>query len=178
MGPLRYAPNLDGLREFLDCAWPLLRARFPALELEILGGVEAASIAAADTRFAQPGVRVIARFVDPAPHLAAATLTINPQRDIRGSSIKLIESLLAGRVCVSTRDGARGFLNASLAGLVTAASVGDMVAEISALLDDIGERHRREFADHAKLDTWTWDAMAQRQLALYRQLAPRADRLQ
>jgi hypothetical protein len=33
---LRYAPNLDGLREF-DCAWPLLRARF-ALELEILAG--------------------------------------------------------------------------------------------------------------------------------------------
>ncbi len=123
-------------------------------------------------------MRVIARFVDPAPHLAAATLTINPQRDIRGSSIKLIESLLAGRVCVSTRDGARGFLNASLAGLVTAASVGDMVAEISALLNDAGERHRREFADHAKLDTWTWDAMAQRQLALYRQLAPRVDRLQ
>jgi GT2 family glycosyltransferase len=178
MGPLRYAPNLDGLREFLDCAWPPLRARFPALELDILGGIEAGPIAAADTRFAQPGVRVIARFVDPAPHLAAATLTINPQRDIRGSSIKLIESLLAGRVCVSTRDGARGFLNASLAGLVSAASIDDMVPEISALLDDADERHRREFADHAKLDTWTWDAMAQRQLALYRQLAPRGHRLQ
>jgi len=178
MGPLRYAPNLDGLREFLDCAWPPLRARFPTLELEILGGVEAAPIATADARFAQPGVRVIARFVDPAPHLAAATLTINPQRDIRGSSIKLIESLLAGRVCVSTRDGARGFLNASLAGLVTAVSVSDMAAEICALLDDADERHRREIADLAKLDTWTWDAMAQRQLALYRQLAPRVDRLQ
>jgi hypothetical protein len=53
-----------------------------------------------------------------------------------------------------------------------------MAAEISALLSDAGERHRRESGDHAKLDNWTWDAMAQRQLALYRQLAPRVDRLQ
>jgi hypothetical protein len=174
MGPLRYAPNLDGLREFLDRVWPVLRAQFPALELTILGGIEAGPIAGSDVRLAQAGVQVIARFVDPAPYLAAATLTINPQRDIRGSSIKLIESLLAGRVCVSTRDGARGFLNASLAGLAVAANIGDMAVEISTLLNNAGERHRRELTDHAKLDTWTWDAMAQRQLALYRQLSPRA----
>ncbi len=173
MGPLRYAPNLDGLREFLDHAWPALRERFPALELVILGGGEAGPIAAAEPRFAQPGVQVIARFVDPERHLGEATLTINPQRDIRGSSIKLIESLLAGRVCVSTHDGARGFLNAGLDGLAITDTIPGMAHEICALLNDRDERHRRERVDGLKLDAFTWDAMAQRHLALYRRLSPR-----
>ena len=102
-----------------------------------------------------------------------ATLTINPQRDIRGSSIKLIESLLAGRICVSTRDGARGFLNAGLDGLAIADGITGMAHEISVLLDDREQRHRRERADPARLDAFTWDAVAQRHLALYRSLSPR-----
>ena len=103
MGPFRYAPNLNGLLEFLDSAWPVLRRRFPALQLTVLGGEESAAVVAREPRLRQPGVEVLSRFVDPAPHLAACSLSINPQRDIRGSSIKLIESLLAGRVCVSSR---------------------------------------------------------------------------
>ena len=173
MGPLRYAPNHDGVREFLAEAWPRLRAQFPDCVLTILGGVEAEGIASGDALFAQPGVDVVARFVDPAPCLAAATLTINPQRGIRGSSIKLIESLLAGRVCVSTRDGARGFLNAGLGGLEAADGIAAMAEPIAALLGNDGERRRRESGDGAKLDAWTWDAMAARQLALYRQLCAR-----
>jgi glycosyltransferase involved in cell wall biosynthesis len=173
MGPLRYAPNLGGLREFLTTAWPALRAHSPTLELVVLGGVEAGPIAAAEACFAQPGVQVIAHFVDPAAHLAAATLTINPQRDIRGSSIKLIESLLAGRVCVSTRDGARGFLNAGLDGLAIAEDIAGMAHEVSMLLDDRDQRHRRERGDGSRPDAFTWDAVAQRHLALYRNLSPR-----
>jgi len=174
MGPLRYAPNLEGVREFLAKVWPVLRNRFPTVELTILGGVEAGPITAVDERFHQPGVRVVDRFVDPTLHLAQTTLTINPQRDIRGSSIKLIESLLAGRICVSTIDGARGFANATLDGLVTCTDIASMAEPIGALLANPGERHRRESTDGTKLDAWTWDAMALRQLALYRQLTPRS----
>ena len=173
MGPFRYAQNRDGVLEFLDNAWPVLRARFANLELVILGGVESATIAASDARLRQPGVRLIAEFVEPSPYLRDCTLSINPQREIRGSSIKLIESLLAGRVCVSTTDGARGFGEAGFDGLVCASDITAMAAPIAALLADDAERLRREQADGVRLDAYTWDAMAQRQLALYREL--RAD---
>jgi glycosyltransferase involved in cell wall biosynthesis len=156
--------------EFLERAWPALRARFADLELVILGGAESAAVAAGDARLRQPGVRLISEFVDPSAHLASCTLSINPQRNIRGSSIKLIESLLAGRVCVSTADGARGFGGAQLAGLVCAADIASMAAPIAGLLADASERHRRECADGERLDAYTWDAMAQRQLALYHEL--------
>jgi glycosyltransferase involved in cell wall biosynthesis len=175
MGPFRYAQNRDGILEFLGTAWPALRGRFPDLVLTILGGAESAEIAAAEPRLRQPGVELVTAFVDPAPYLDWCTLTINPQRNIRGSSIKLIESLLAGRVCVSTADGARGFADSHLEGLALAPSIAEMAAPIAALLADHGKRRRRERGDEARLDAFTWDAMAQRQFDLYARLLDRPD---
>ena len=170
MGPFRYAQNRDGILEFIERVWPALHSRFAGLELTILGGVESAAIAAADSRLRQPGIVLISDFVDPAAHLQACTLSINPQREIRGSSIKLIESLLAGRVCVSTADGARGFGDANLEGLLQAADIAAMLDPIAAMLSDGAARLRRERADALRLDAYTWDAMAQRQLSLYERL--------
>jgi len=170
MGPFRYAQNRDGILEFLATAWPGLRSRFPDLALGILGGAESAAVAAANPILRQPGVDLVTAFVDPAPYLDQCTLTINPQRNIRGSSIKLIESLLAGRVCVSTADGARGFADSGLEGLVLAPAIATMEAPIALLLADQGERRRRERCDDARLDRFTWNTMADRQFELYRRL--------
>jgi GT2 family glycosyltransferase len=170
MGPFRYAQNRDGILAFLDLAWPSLKQQFPDLRLTILGGAESKEIAASDPRLTQEGVDLISAFVDPAPYLAGCTLSINPQYDIRGSSIKLIESLLARRVCVSTAAGARGFAREGLQGLVAADDIAGMAAPIATLLADAALRHRLESADDEKLDTHTWDAVAQHQLELYRTL--------
>ena len=172
MGPFRYAQNRDGILEFLERAWPGLKARFPDLRLTILGGVESATIVANDARLRQDGVEVVSAFVDPAPYLQQCTLTINPQTGIRGSSIKLIESLLAGRVCVSTADGTRGFGADDLHGLVVAQDIATMENAIALLLADAAKRRALERMDDAKLDQHTWDAIADRQFALYRQLTP------
>ncbi|HSX62505.1 MAG TPA: glycosyltransferase [Tahibacter sp.] len=170
MGPFRYAQNLHGILAFIDEAWPALRAEFPELRLRILGGVESAAIAERDARLREPGIELVSAFVDPAPHLAECSLSINPQRDIRGSSIKLIESLLAGRVCATTADGARGFADAGLGGLLPSPDIAGMAATIAPLLRDPAHRHRLERGDDAKLDAFTWDAMAARQRELYRSL--------
>ncbi len=170
MGPLRYPPNLSGIREFLTWAWPRLKAQFPEITITILGGEEARTNTAGDALFEQPGVEIISRFVDPTPYLQQASLTINPQRDIRGSSLKLIESLLAGRVCVSTRDGARGFLDESLAGLSVCAGVADMIDSIAMLLNNPAARHALERPNLEQLARYGWDAIADRQANVYRNL--------
>jgi GT2 family glycosyltransferase len=172
MGPFRYAQNLHGILAFIDGAWPALRAEFPQLRLRILGGAESAAMAESDARLRGAGIELISAFVDPAPHLAGCSLSINPQVDIRGSSIKLIESLLAGRVCVSTGDGARGFADAGLGALVCSPDIGGMAARIAPLLRDAQQRHRLERADDDILDNFTWDAMAARQREVYRTLCP------
>jgi GT2 family glycosyltransferase/glycosyltransferase involved in cell wall biosynthesis len=170
MGPFRYAQNREGILEFLDTAWPTLRAQFPELRLTILGGGESAALAASDARLRQDGVETVSTFVDPAPYLQNCTLSINPQRAIRGSSIKLIESLLAGRVCVSTADGTRGFGDEGFDDLVVAPNIAAMAEPIAALIADPARRRRLERADDLKLDRYTWDAIASQQFALYRRL--------
>lgn len=174
MGPFRYAQNRIGISEFLDHCWPSLRARFPDLRLTILGGPESATIAKTDARLNQEGIELVSEFVDPTPYLQRCTLSINPQSDIRGSSIKLIESLLAGRICVSTADGARGFVQENLSSLVVASHIAAMAVPIAELIANIERRHQLERADDIALDRYTWDAVTARQLALYSHLMKRA----
>ena len=170
MGPFRYAQNREGIVEFLDTAWPKLKTQFPDLRITILGGVESAALVAIDARLRQDGVETISAFVDPAAYLQNCTLSINPQNAIRGSSIKLIESLLAGRVCVSTADGTRGFGDAGFDDLVVAPTIAAMAEPIAALIADPARRRRLERADDVKLDRYTWDAIASQQFGLYQRL--------
>jgi GT2 family glycosyltransferase/glycosyltransferase involved in cell wall biosynthesis len=170
LGPFRYAQNLDGIRNFLSLAYPAIKAAVPAACLLILGGDQAPARVAGDALFSQDGVTVLEYREDVASLLAASALTLNPLTGIRGSSIKVIESLAAGRVCVSTRDGARGFINAGFAGLVITSGVADMADEVIALLQDDERRHRIEGADKALLADFQWDRSAALQSSLYRTL--------
>jgi GT2 family glycosyltransferase len=176
IGPFRYGPNLDGLRGFLRAAWPAIRAAHPEVTLTALGGDESFAIVAADPLLRQDGVTVLGHREDVPDLLRAATLTINPLTGIRGSAVKLIESLSAGRVCVSTEDGARGFGADRLAGLVAVADVASMAAPIVALLADVGHRHRLEMQDRGRLADHQWERCAERQRRLYEALlAPRGE---
>jgi len=169
-GPLRYGPNLAGIRAFLAEVFPGLRADVPDAGLLILGGDEAPRIIAGDPVFTQPGVRMLGHREDVADLLAQCALTVNPLDAIRGSSLKVIESLSAGRACVSTTQGARGFADAGFEGLVLARSVAAMREPIARLLQDDAERHRIERPDPARLAPFQWTACARRQGTLYAQL--------
>ena len=125
---------------------------------------------AGDPLFAGDGIEVLEHRDDVAGELAACALTINPLTAIRGSPIKLVESLVAGRVCVSTREGARGFADAGLAGLLTTEGIAAMAQPIIRLLRDADERHRLESADTAQLSRYTWAVSAGLQKSLYLRL--------
>ena len=78
------------------------RRRFPHATLTILGGDESLAIARGEPAFAQAGVQVLGHRDDVPRLLAQCTLAINPLTRIRGSAVKLVETLAAGRVCVTT----------------------------------------------------------------------------
>jgi glycosyltransferase involved in cell wall biosynthesis len=170
IGPFRYAPNARGIRCFLQLAWPALRARVPHLELVVLGGDEALATTRADPLFSQAGVRILGHRDDVARHIVECTLTVNPLANIRGSAVKVLESLAAGRACVSTREGARGYRDAGLAGLVLVDDVAGMADAVVHLLTDPAERHRRERPDARALAPFRWEACAGAQARLYERL--------
>jgi GT2 family glycosyltransferase len=172
-GPFRYLPNLDGLRVFLTRVFPELRRRFPGLEITILGGDGARQFAASGPLLRQPGVWVEDAVDDVRPWLERCALTINPLAATRGSSLKLIESLAAGRVCVSTRDGARGFADSALPGLLVADDIPAMLEPITRMLADEDARLALEQPELAKLQPFSWDSAAAKQEQIYRQLLRR-----
>lgn len=166
VGPFRYAPNRDGIRVFIADAWPRVRAAVPDATLTVLGGDEHIGWTRDDPLFARAGVEVLGHRDDVPALLAASTLTLNPLVNIRGSAVKLVESLAAGRICVSTAEGARG-MPLQTPALVVVADVAAMAAPIVELMRDEARRHRLEAPDRAALAPFGWEAAVTRQLALY-----------
>ena len=171
VGPFRYGPNRDGIERFLQAAWPRIRAAIPASTLLILGGNEHPGYVAGRAAFAQPGVRILGHRDDVPALLAQCALTINPLVGIRGSAVKIAESLLAGRVCVSTAEGARGYLHPVAPGLVTVATVDALADTVLALLRDPVERHRLEVCARANGDALGWSGGVRALQTLYSSLS-------
>ena len=172
MGPFRYQPNYTGLLAFLLQVWPALLARHPDAQLVVLGGPESSSPRFHHEALRQRGVKLVSEFVDPAPVLAASALTINPQQEIRGSALKVAESLLARRVCISTAAGARGFDQLAASALLICDSWPLMLDELDGLLADIDRRHWLEQSSETVRVALSWDGKAEQLLALYRSLLP------
>jgi glycosyltransferase involved in cell wall biosynthesis len=170
MGPFRYAQNLHGIRGFLRMAYPQIKAVIPEASLRILGGDEAPATVAGDELFAQPGVSVLGYRDDVPELLSECALTVNPLSGIRGSSIKVIESLAAGRACVSTEEGARGVDGAAFPGLITVGQVADMAAPVIDLLTHTEKRRRIEMPPRSEIERFQWQHCAGIQSALYRTL--------
>ena len=155
VGPFRYGPNREGIARFLRDAWPRIHGAIPEATLMILGGDESLAMTRGDALFAQAGVELLGHRDDVPRLLAQCTLTVNPLSSIRGSAVKLVETLAAGRVCVTTADGARGFAGAA-PGLVVVPDVAAMADPIVVLLRDASRRNALERPDAARLDAFGW----------------------
>jgi len=170
LGPFRYRPNLEGIAAFLERAYPILLDQVPNISIDVLGGDEVKAAAQMGC-FAQKGVRLHGYVRDPSMFLKMCVATVNPLRGIRGSSIKLIESLAAGRVCVSTVEGARGFTEAGFRSLVTVQDVEQMAEPLARLLLDARWRHELEKPDPARLGCYSWEAAGADLATFYSELA-------
>ena len=173
IGPFRYGPNREGIVRFLRDAWPAIRTAVPAASLLILGGDEHAHWTAGEPAFDAEGVQVAGHRDDVPALLAQSALTINPLAQIRGSAIKLVESLAAGRVCVTTAAGARGFAIGAPPGLVIVPDVAAMADPIIDLLVHPERRHALETPSPGALDRYAWEHGVARLSALYTDLLRR-----
>ena len=169
MGPFRYQRNLEGIQEFLQMAYGSLRKLVSGLELWILGGQGASEIAAGLKCFDQPGVCVTGYVEHPLEWLQRCALTINPLQGVRGSCVKVIESVAAGRVCVSTREGARGFAQAGFSSLVVTETVEDFIEPLAHLLLNPGYRRTLESVPEEDLMPFSWKHAADLQADIYGQ---------
>ena len=169
IGPFRYQPNLQGICEFLEQVYPSLLESFPHLRLLVLGGHGAVDTASRIRCFSQQGVSVLDFIEHPRQILNQCSVTINPLHGVRGSCLKIAESLTAGRACISTREGARGFLHLNSPALFIADSVAEFQTHIKRLLKDVASRHCCELPSPEIMQACSWDQSSQKLLSVYHQ---------
>jgi succinoglycan biosynthesis protein ExoO len=96
------APNIVGLRWFIDHVWPLVRAGAPSAVLKVAGDVGNAF------RCRAPGVEFLGRVDDLEPLYHDAGVVISPLLQGSGLKIKLIEALGRGKAIVATPKTVQG----------------------------------------------------------------------
>ncbi len=106
VGYLGYAPNYEGVDQFIEESWPLLHAAKPELSYYVVGKDCPAELKEKWSSVA--GVKVLG-FVDDLEALYESCLmTVAPVYSGSGTCIKVIESLLRGRICVAAPFALRG----------------------------------------------------------------------
>ncbi len=170
MGPFRYRPNLEGVRIFLQNVFPVLSNEFPELEIHLLCGNDARKLASGMDCFEDPRVHFVDYVENVRPWLDRCALTINPLYNIRGTSIKLLESVAAGRICVTTVDGARGYGDVSFPSLIKTPRIEDFLQVLERLLADEEYRLALEKPRYDELREYTWSHWGRIQADVYRRL--------
>jgi hypothetical protein len=170
IGPSRSPQNVPGILDFLEHVYPHLLPHFDDLELWYLGGKGVHEFADREARFKQRGVKIFEYVDDARELLKQCAVTINPISGNRGSCRKVVESLAAGRVCVSTREGARGYLELSVPSLLTCETIQDFTAPMLMLLGNVDYRRRLERLDDAQRYKLSWEYLQEKLLSFYASL--------
>lgn len=162
VGPFRAPINFEGIVDFLKRVYPRLLSDVEGVSLTIVGGVGARARVANLECFAHPSIQLLEQVEDIPDLIRAHAVTINPQESLRGSSLKVIESLAVGRVCVSTRAGARGHLDASFDALLVADDEVEFARVLAEILLDDARRVQLERPQSDRLAPYDWSAQGRR----------------
>lgn len=134
IGSLGYAPNVDGLRYFVDEVLPLIRADRPEVALTVVG----AGLAADDRLHREPGVELVGFVEETAPYLATARAVVVPLRWGAGTRIKILEAFANRVPVVSTTLGAEGLEVEHGRDLLIADRPADLAAACRSLMAEDG----------------------------------------
>ncbi len=106
LGSLFWRPNLDGIRQFLEHALPIIKSKTPNIEVQIVGRLPPAWLAKYVRQFRE--VSLHADVPDVRSYLAEAGMLVVPLRVGGGSRLKILEAAASGVPVVSTLVGAEG----------------------------------------------------------------------
>ncbi len=134
------APNLIGLRDFLDHAWPTIHASLPAARLLIAGGAGPAA------GTLPPGAIALGYVDDLAPLYRDAAVVIAPLPAGSGLKVKLIEALGHGKAIVASESALQGVAAQAAHAVWRADTPPDFAEAVITLLTDAALRARHATA--------------------------------
>ncbi len=102
MGNLKYPPNADAVRHFLEHVWPTLKERMPGLAFTVIGRKDGLNFDAPQ------GVTFTGFVDDPYKLIAESGVFVAPLRFGAGTPTKILEAMAVGIPVITTPLGARG----------------------------------------------------------------------
>ncbi len=125
------APNVEGLKDFLERTWPLILAQRPGAQLQVAGTM---SRAFPNPNF--PNVRFLGIVDDLAPLYRNAGIVISPLTFGSGLKIKLIEAMAQGKAMVVSPVTLQGVEEICGSGVVSAQTPEHTAQAICSLMED------------------------------------------
>ena len=175
IGSFRHFPNIAAYRFFTERVWPLLRDKFPQMELTVVCGPDHLTYwrAFADSPepAADPRIRLLGFVADVRSFYREANLVIVPTTVSAGTNVKVLEAMAMQRAVVSTTSGCAGLGLLDRHSVWVADKPASFAAAIATLVADPSRRARIADAAfwHAKRN-FDWQAIGEKQRALLREL--------
>ena len=104
IGSMNWMPNEEGIRWFIDEAWPLIHEKFPDLKLYLAGRMMPDWLNVLDL----PNVEVLGEVPDAGEFIRSKAVMVVPLFSGSGIRIKIIEGMALGKAIISTGIGAEG----------------------------------------------------------------------
>jgi glycosyltransferase involved in cell wall biosynthesis len=169
VGSMFYRPCADAAVWLVREILPLLRQRFPSLEVWLVGKGPTPEVRS----LAGNGVHVVGEVAELAPYYERATVAVAPLRAGGGSRLKILESMAFGRAIVATTVGAEGLAVEDGTHIAIADTAAAMAKRIALLLEDAAAREAMMLAARRLVEReYDWDDVAARLLRIYAELAP------
>jgi glycosyltransferase involved in cell wall biosynthesis len=112
IGSFRHFPNIEAYQFFTGEVWPLVRERFPDLELTVVCGADPLTYWRAFMDTAEPArdprIRMLDFVADVRPLYVEANVVIVPTVVSAGTNVKVLEAMAMRRAVVSTTSGSAG----------------------------------------------------------------------
>jgi sugar transferase (PEP-CTERM/EpsH1 system associated) len=154
-GAMDYWPNVDAVSWFAAEALPLLRLKWPALRLHIVGRSPSAAVRA----LASGSVVVSGTVPDVRPYLQHAAVVVAPLRLARGLQNKVLEAMAMARPVVAAKSCVEAIDVRPGQDLLSAHTIDDYVSLVDGLLRDpdraaaLGQAGRQRV-----VDVYSWPA--------------------
>jgi polysaccharide biosynthesis protein PslH len=156
IGLYSYAPNVDGMRWFLEKCWPAILQAIPGARVRLVGKDTDGPL-----KPLEPGVDALGWISDPAAEIATWSLMVVPIRLGGGTRIKIAEAFSRKCPIVATHFGAFGYEVSDGREIRLAESPSDFSrACIEVIQNPIDAMKMADTAWDEFTKRWTWDAIS------------------
>jgi glycosyltransferase involved in cell wall biosynthesis len=145
LGSMNWLPNEEGIRWFLEKAWPLITEKFPELKLYLAGRMMPDWLNKLETK----NVEVLGEVPDARMFMLSKGVMVVPLFSGSGIRIKIIEGMALGKTVISTTVGAEGINYTSNKNILIADDEKEFLTAIEQCVtnkyvtDQVGEEARK-----------------------------------